>query len=518
MKKQFLFSCLMALIIPAICVFSGCGDNTIEKLTVLYNGAETESITREYGSTENLGMENFKLVAHYTDNSQKEVESQRTTVRFKQARADVFEDVTSERYTEKVNAKTLDVGTWQIGFRCESGKTGETENKYVYGYFNIIVQKISSVSDYKLTIKSIIDNQEYADNTLPYGIKNVGFTYEVKSQQNEIDEEEIGDLMYLNALGNYEEGKTPSDYEDSYFTKLEAENFVPGEYYVFANIKETAHRIGFKTGFTKLLIQKSKVEVDNTNMEINYTYSAGVDASITPVMAFPNMVSPGVYLIPNNTEYKLSSPYNSAEAKIGALTFEDLKASLTGGTVIYKSNGLSEDNQDDDAYKFTFEQVITNFKEFDGKFVEVVDGKQNATFNEGLNQTITLKFVPNNLDHYQESDPFTVVVNINKGKVTIPTATVSGTSFAFNNEVFATYIQNGILQIGENSSGVTQNDGSNSFTIRDNTNFVLYLKLNSNFEFEEDPNSVCEGCYFTLHKDENMVEYRLGTKTLAEGE
>ena len=433
MKKKLL-SIIFAfcLIIPCIFLLNACGnDKKLNYIQVsLADGEYSTSIyeTRDFGNT--TGLNNIKIKAYYSDNSNENVEltNAQITVSFT---ADGSEQSrvtkTFEEYTQMCEVSNLTAGFWRLTLNYKD-KSCEV---------NIDVKKVNDNSNYTLKVISKVGN--IGENKIYYGTKFEGIDYSVFNGNIQLDDSMIEKKIYiLNKNDN-------SSYDISSLTQeeikdlpkpneiVDSENYLvgelsneisnleyiePGKYLIFAEIKEQENYRKSYSAYQTLVVEKSPIVATAENFKIDFTFDYNLCKGVTLDEMLRGISDGNGYTSYGNS--KISG-------KLSLLLSSDLND---------ENNNLANDN------KLTNETLIWhNFKESwdeaDSKIVnygtlaEVNPQTYNFDSTKGEINTITtkVKFVPKGNENYYEkfyveSEEFEITIILHRTAYSAPTLEV----------------------------------------------------------------------------------------------
>ncbi len=436
MKKKLLsFIFAFCLIIPCIFLLNACGnDKKLNYIQVsLADGEYSTSIygmSRDFGNT--TGLNNIKIKAYYSDNSNENVEltNAQITVSFT---ADGAEESrvtkTFEEYTQMCENSNLTAGFWRLTLKYKD-KSCEV---------NIDVKKVNDNSNYTLKVISKVGN--IGENKIYYGTKFEGIDYSVFNGNIQLDDsivekkicilnkndnsyydissltqEEINALPKPNEIvdsGNYHVGELSNELSNLEYIK-------PGEYLIFAEIKEQENYLKSYSAYQTLVVKKSPIVATAENFKIDFTFDYDLCKGVT-LDEMLRGISDG-----NGNGYT-SYGNSKISGKLSLLLSSDLND---------ENNNLANDN------KLTNETLIWhNFKESwdeaDSKIVnygtlaEVNPKTYNFDSTKGEINTITtkVKFVPKGNENYYEkfyveSEEFEITIILHRTAYSAPTLDV----------------------------------------------------------------------------------------------
>lgn len=428
---SFIFA--FCLIIPCIFLLNACGnDKKLNYIQVsLADGEYSTSIygmSRDFGNT--TGLNNIKIKAYYSDNSNENVEltNAQITVSFT---ADGAEESrvtkTFEEYTQMCENSNLTAGFWRLTLKYKD-KSCEV---------NIDVKKVNDNSNYTLKVISKVGN--IGENKIYYGTKFKGIDYSVFNGNIPLDDsmvekkicilnkndnsyydissltqEEINALPKPNEIvdsGNYHVGELSNELSNLEYIK-------PGEYLIFAEIKEQENYLKSYSAYQTLVVKKSPIVATAENFKIDFTFDYNLCKGVTLDEMLRGISDGNGYTSYGNS--KISG-------KLSLLLSSDLND---------ENNNLANDN------KLTNETLIWhNFKESwdeaDSKIVnygtlaEVNPQTYNFDSTKGEINTITtkVKFVPKGNENYYEkfyveSEEFEITIILHRTAYSAPTLNV----------------------------------------------------------------------------------------------
>ena len=435
MKKKLLsFIFAFCLIIPCLFLLSACGnDKKLNYIQVsLADGEYSTSIyeTRDFGNT--TGLNNIKIKAYYSDNSDENVElsNAQITVSFT---ADGLEESrvtkTFEEYTQMCEGSNLTAGSWKLTLKYKDNSCE------VY----IGVSKVNNTSNYTLNVTSSVEN--IGENQIYYGTKLAGINYSVFNGNTQLDDSMIEKICILNKVDGsssdissltQEEIKAlpkPSEilYSENYIAgelSYLLEDINPGKYLIFAEIKEQENYLKSYSDYQTLVIKKSQIVATAEDFTIDFTFNYDFCKGVT--------LDEMLHGIPNGNGY-LSFGNSKINGKLSLLFNSDLND---------ENNNLVNDN------KLTRETLIWhNFENSDwdfsrtseiddriaiyGTLAEVNPKTYNFDSTKGETNTITtkVKFVPKGDENwyekvYAESKEFEITIILHRTAYSAPTLDV----------------------------------------------------------------------------------------------
>lgn len=429
MKKKLLsFIFAFSLIIPCLFLLSACGnDKKLNYIQVsLADGKYSTSIyeTRDFGNT--TGLNNIKIKAHYSDNSNENVEltNAQITVSFT---ADGSEESrvtkTFEEYSQMCEGSNLTAGSWRLTLNYKD-KSCEV---------NIHVSKVNDNSNYTLNVTSRVGN--IGKNQIYYGTKFKGIDYSVFNGNTQLDDSMIEKICILNKVdGSSSDISSLSQEEINALPKpseiIDSENYIavelsyileninPGEYLIFAEIKEQENFLKSYSAYQTLVVQKSQIVATAKDFKIDFTFDQYICKGVTLDEMLHGLSDGNGYTSFGNSKIN---------GELSLLLSSDLND---------ENNNLANDN------KLTSETLIWhNFKESwnesdneindHGTLAEVNPKTYNFDSTKGEINTITtkVKFVPkgNENDYekfYAESEEFEITIILHRTAYNAPTLAV----------------------------------------------------------------------------------------------
>lgn len=526
---SFIFA--FCLIIPCIFLLSACGnDKKLNYIQVsLADGEYSASIyeTRDFGNT--TGLNNIKIKAYYSDNSDENVEltNVQITVSFS---ADGSEQSrvakTFEEYTQMCEDSNLTAGFWRLTLKYKD-KSCEV---------NIDVQKVNDNSNYTLKVISKVGN--IGENQIYYGTKFKGIDYSVFNGNTQLDDSMIEKKIYiLNKNDN-------SSYDISSLTQDEIKNLPkpneivdsenyhvgelsnelsnleyiePGKYLIFAEIKEQENYRKSYSAYQTLVVKKSQIVATAEDFKIDFTFKYDFCKGVT-LDEMLHGISDG------NGGYS-SFGNSKIHGNLSLLLRSDLND---------ENNNLANDN------KLTNEELIWhNFEEswheadngIDdyGTLAEVNPQTYNFDSTKGETNTITtkVKFVPKGYENwvekvYAESKEFEITIILHRTAYSAPTLYVVNelTDFKYSTDnngnpqemKFELYVPNYELLPYD----ATQPELAQHLKTAFEANKAYCIYTNAKFEKDETENYFCSsavGSYFIryyinpnlYYNDENLT-------------
>ena len=450
MKKKLLsFIFAFCLIIPCIFLLSACGnDKKLNYIQVSLADGEystTISETRDFGNT--TGLNNIKIKAYYSDNSNENVEltNAQITVSFS---ADGLEESrvtkTFEEYTQMCEDSNLTAGSWKLTLKYKDNSCE------VY----IGVSKVNNTSNYTLNVASKVEN--IGKNQIYYGTKFKGIDYSVFNGTTQLDDsmiekiciledstyyaydissltqEEIDALPKPNEIvdsENYQVGELSNELSN-------LENINPGKYLIFAEIKEQGNYLKSYSAYQTLVVKKSQIVATAENFKIDFTFIQDFCKGVTLDEMLQGISEGNGYSRFGNSKIngKLSLLFNSDLNDENNNSANDNK--LTSETLI----SHNFENSDWDFSTSGIDDRIAIY----GTLAEVNPKTYNFDSSKGETNTITtkVKFVPKGDDNwyekvYAESNEFEITINLHRTPYPAPTLTVISdlTDFKYSTDI-----------------------------------------------------------------------------------
>ena len=529
-KKLLSFIFAFCLIIPCIFLLSACGnDKKLNYIQVsLADGEYSASIyeTRDFGNT--TGLNNIKIKAYYSDNSNENVEltNAQITVSFS---ADGSEQSrvakTFEEYTQMCEDSNLTAGFWRLTLKYKD-KSCEV---------NIDVQKVNDNSNYTLKVTSKVGN--IGENQIYYGTKFKGIDYSVFNGNTQLDDSMIEKKIYIlnkNDDSSYDISSLTQD-EIKDLPKpneiVDSENYhvgelsnelsnleyiEPGKYLIFAEIKEQENYRKSYSAYQTLVVKKSQIVATAENFKIDFTFNKDLCKGVT--------LDEMLHGISDDNGYT-SFGNSKINGKLSLLLRSDLND---------ENNNLVNDN------KLTNETLIWhNFEEswneadngiYDyGTLAEVNPQTYNFDSTKGETNTITtkVKFVPKGYENwvekvYAESKEFEITIILHRTAYSAPTLYVVNelTDFKYSTDnngnpqemKFDLYAPNYALLPYD----ATQPELAQHLKTAFEANKAYCIYTNAKFEKDETENYFCSsavGSYFIryyinpnlYYNDENLT-------------
>lgn len=428
-KKLLSFIFAFCLIIPCIFLLSACGnDKKLNYIQVsLADGEYSASIyeTRDFGNT--TGLNNIKIKAYYSDNSNENVEltNAQITVSFsadgsEQSRA----TKTFEEYTQMCEDSNLTAGFWRLTLKYKD-KSCEV---------NIDVQKVNDNSNYTLKVTSKVGN--IGENQIYYGTKFKGIDYSVFNGNTQLDDSMIEKKIYIlnkNDDSSYDISSLTQD-EIKDLPKpneiVDSENYhvgelsnelsnleyiEPGKYLIFAEIKEQENYRKSYSAYQTLVVKKSQIVATAENFKIDFTFNKDLCKGVTLDEMLHGISEGNGYTSFGNSKIngKLSLLLRSDLNDENNNLVNDNK--LTNETLIWHNFEESWNEADNGIYDY-------------GTLAEVNPQTYNFDITKGETNTITtkVKFVPKGYENwvekvYAESKEFEITIILHRTAYSAPT-------------------------------------------------------------------------------------------------
>lgn len=531
MKKKLLsFIFAFCLIIPCIFLLSACGnDKKLNYIQVsLADGEYSASIyeTRDFGNT--TGLNNIKIKAYYSDNSNENVEltNVQITVSFS---ADGSEQSrvakTFEEYTQMCEDSNLTAGFWRLTLKYKD-KSCEV---------NIDVQKVNDNSNYTLKVTSKVGN--IGENQIYYGTKFKGIDYSVFNGNTQLDDSMIEKKIYIlnkNDDSSYDISSLTQD-EIKDLPKpneiVDSENYhvgelsnelsnleyiEPGKYLIFAEIKEQENYRKSYSAYQTLVVKKSQIVATAENFKIDFTFNKDLCKGVTLDEMLHGISDGNGYTSFGNSKIngKLSLLFNSDLNDENNNLVNDNK--LTNETLIWHNFEESWNEADNGIYDY-------------GTLAEVNPKTYNFDITKGETNTITtkVKFVPKGYENwvekvYAESKEFEITIILHRTAYSAPTLYVVNelTDFKYSTDnngnpqemKFDLYAPNYALLPYD----ATQPELAQHLKTAFEANKAYCIYTNAKFEKDETENYFCSsavGSYFIryyinpnlYYNDENLT-------------
>lgn len=525
---SFIFA--FCLIIPCIFLLSACGnDKKLNYIQVsLANGEYSASIyeTRDFGNT--TGLNNIKIKAYYSDNSNENVEltNVQITVSFS---ADGSEQSrvakTFEEYTQMCEDSNLTAGFWRLTLKYKD-KSCEV---------NIDVQKVNDNSNYTLKVTSKVGN--IGENQIYYGTKFKGIDYSVFNGNTQLDDSMIEKKIYIlnkNDDSSYDISSLTQD-EIKDLPKpneiVDSENYhvgelsnelsnleyiEPGKYLIFAEIKEQENYRKSYSAYQTLVVKKSQIVATAENFKIDFTFNKDLCKGVTLDEMLHGISDGNGYTSFGNSKIngKLSLLFNSDLNDENNNLVNDNK--LTNETLIWHNFEESWNEADNGIYDY-------------GTLAEVNPKTYNFDITKGETNTITtkVKFVPKGYENwvekvYAESKVFEITIILHRTAYSAPTLYVVNelTDFKYSTDnngnpqemKFDLYAPNYALLPYD----ATQPELAQHLKTAFEANKAYCIYTNAKFEKDETENYFCSsavGSYFIryyinpnlYYNDENLT-------------
>lgn len=529
-KKLLSFIFAFCLIIPCIFLLSACGnDKKLNYIQVsLADGEYSASIyeTRDFGNT--TGLNNIKIKAYYSDNSNENVEltNAQITVSFS---ADGSEQSrvtkTFEEYTQMCEDSNLTAGFWRLTLKYKD-KSCEV---------NIDVQKVNDNSNYTLKVTSKVGN--IGENQIYYGTKFKGIDYSVFNGNTQLDDSMIEKKIYIlnkNDDSSYDISSLTQD-EIKDLPKpneiVDSENYhvgelsnelsnleyiEPGKYLIFAEIKEQENYRKSYSAYQTLVVKKSQIVATAENFKIDFTFNKDLCKGVTLDEMLHGISEGNGYTSFGNSKIngKLSLLLRSDLNDENNNLVNDNK--LTNETFIWHNFEESWNEADNGIYDY-------------GTLAEVNPQTYNFDSTKGETNTITtkVKFVPKGYENwvekvYAESKEFEITIILHRTAYSAPTLYVVNelTDFKYSTDnngnpqemKFDLYAPNYALLPYD----ATQPELAQHLKTAFEANKAYCIYTNAKFEKDETENYFCSsavGSYFIryyinpnlYYNDENLT-------------
>ncbi len=435
MKKKLLsFVFAFSLIIPCLFLLSACGnDKKLNYIRVsLADGEYSTTIdeTRDFGNT--TGLNNIKIKAHYSDSSEENVEltNAQITVSFT---ADGSEESrvtkTFEEYSQMCEGSNLTAGSWRLTLNYKD-KSCEV---------NIHVSKVNDNSNYTLNVTSKVGN--IGENQIYYGTKFKGINYSVFNGTTQLDDSKIEKICILNKVdGSSSDISSLKQEEINALPKpseiIDSENYIavelsyileninPGEYLIFAEIKEQENYRKSYSAYQTLVVKKSQIVATAKDFKIDFTFNKDICKGVTLDEMLHGLSSGNGYSSFGNSKIngELSLLFNSDLDDENNNSANDNK--LTRETLIW--HNFVNSNWD-----FSTTGEIDDRIAIYGTLAGVNPQTYNFDSAKGEINTITtkVKFVPKGADNwyeklYAESEEFEITIILHRTAYLAPTLAV----------------------------------------------------------------------------------------------
>lgn len=433
MKKKLLsFIFAFCLVIPCVFLLCACGnDKKLNYIQVsLADGEYSASIyeTRDFGNT--TGLNNIKIKAYYSDNSNENVEltNVQITVSFS---ADGSEQSrvtkTFEEYTQMCEGSNLTAGFWRVTLNYKANSCE----------VNIDVRKVNDNSNYTLKVTSKVGN--IGENKIYYGTKFKGINYSVFNGNTQLDDSMIEKKIYIlnknddssydiSSLTQEEINALPKpneivDSENYHVGELSnelsnLEYIEPGKYLIFAEIKEQENYLKSYSDYQTLVVKKSPIIATAENFKIDFTFIQDFCKGVTLDEMLHGISNGNGYTLFGNSKIngKLSLLFNSDLNDENNNLVNDNK--LTSETLIWHNFEESWNEADNGIYNY-------------GTLAEVNPKTYNFDSTKGETNTITtkVKFVPKGDENwaekvYTESKEFEITIILHRTAYKAPTLAV----------------------------------------------------------------------------------------------
>ena len=433
---SFIFA--FCLIIPCLFLLSACGnDKKLNYIQVsLADGKYSTTIyeIRDFGNA--TGLNNIKIKAYYSDGSDENVEltNAQITVSFS---ADGFEESrvtkTFEEYTQMCEDSNLTAGFWRLTLNYKDNSCE----------VNIDVRKVNNTSNYTLNVASKVEN--IGKNQIYYGTKFEGIDYSVLNGTTQLDDSMIEKICILEDSTYYaydissltQEGinalPKPNEIVDSENYQVgelsnelsNLENIKPGEYLIFAEIKEQENYLKSYSDYQTLVVKKSPIVATAEDFKIDFTFRQDFCKGVTLDEMLHGISDGNGYTLYGNSKIngKLSLLFNSDLNDENNNLVNDSK--LTSETLIWHNF----ENSDWD-FTRTSDEIDDRIAIY-GTLAEVNPKTYNFDSTKGETNTITtkVKFVPKGDENwyekvYAESKEFEITIILHRTAKSAPTLAV----------------------------------------------------------------------------------------------
>ncbi len=549
LKKNLFLTYLLAIIlmIPAFLMLSACGEKKFSDLDVKFSSNQSSSIACHYG--DNTGLDSFDITAIFSDDSTETLSLQNVSVKIEFCEGHSSNPIELElsSYLEKIESNTLDVGTYTINFTYMGSTVSLTAEVYA----------VANTLDYELDLttnvtsmggKTIEDN-----NVIFYGTKTSAVDLTVMTDNKFVSNSQIDGLYILmKKVDGYDDWiecynvkdkmpdqlLSPQEYEQN--NLLSAISFeddsnnlsdiTPGQYLICAKIKETNNFFATYSSFQKIEILKAPFTIENENLTsenydtyngLQYTWAFDVEKRVSKDVTFNDMLANE-----ENNYYHTNDYFSSGEFSL------ILKAGQQTAQEQISLNNLVSGEE--------YENNLSKLLKY-GNFVAVPFEGETALRGYNAQQNgeqlkAKVKFVPTG-DYqklYDESEPFTIKLTVNKGSYNIPSPTINTNEYTYdsngvlpsvmtfeyfdNKDQFVADISNGLTEnytdAGYNSTWEFSANGAGTYTT------TLYFSGNDterdivNFYWEEDTSS-SSGLTYTyeyVKKEIDNSEYIVGVR------
>lgn len=446
MKKKLLsFIFAFCLVIPCVFLLCACGnDKKLNYIQVsLADGEYSASIyeTRDFGNT--TGLNNIKIKAYYSDNSNENVEltNVQITVSFS---ADGSEQSrvtkTFEEYTQMCEDSNLTAGFWRLTLNYKDNSCE----------VNIDVRKVNNTSNFTLNVTSRVGN--IGENKIYYGTKFKGINYSVFNGNTQLDDSMIEKKIYIlnknddssydissltqeeiNALPKPNEIVDSENYQVGELSNelSNLEYIEPGKYLIFAEIKEQENYLKSYSDYQTLVVKKSPIVATAENFKIDFTFRQDFCKGVTLDEMLYGISDGNGYTSFGNSKIngKLSLLFNSDLNDENNNLVNDNK--LTSETLIWHNFEESWNEADNGIYNY-------------GTLAEVNPKTYNFDSTKGETNTITtkVKFVPKGDENwaekvYTESKEFEITIILHRTAYKAPTLAVISdlTDFKYSTDI-----------------------------------------------------------------------------------
>ncbi len=447
-KKLLSFIFAFCLIIPCLFLLSACGnDKKLNYIQVsLADGEYSTSIyeIRDFGNT--TGLNNIKIKAYYSDNSDENVELSNAQIAVSFS-ADGSEESrvtkTFEEYTQMCENSNLTAGSWKLTLKYKDNSCE------VY----IGVSKVNNTSNYTLNVASKVEN--IGENQIYYGTKFEGIDYSVFNGDTQLDDSMIEKICILNKVDGSSSGISSLTQEEIKALPkpseiLNSENYIagelsylledinPGKYLIFAEIKEQENYLKSYSAYQTLVVKKSQIVATAENFKIDFTFKQDFCKGVTLDEMLHGISNGNGYTSFGNSKIngKLSLLFNSDLNDENNNSANDNK--LTMETLIWHNF----ENSDWD-FSRTSDEIDDRIAIY-GTLAEVNPKTYNFDITKGETNTITtkVKFVPKGDENwyekvYAESEEFEITIILHRTAYSAPGLAVISdlTDFKYSTDI-----------------------------------------------------------------------------------
>ena len=417
-------------------MLSACGNdkklNSIQASLADGEYSTTIHETRNFGNT--TGLNNIKIKAYYSDNSNENVEltNVQTTVSFS---ADGSEESrvikTFEEYIQMCENSNLTAGSWRLTLKYKDNSCE----------VNIYVSKVNNTSNYTLKVTSKVGN--IGENKIYYGTKFKGINYSVFNGNTQLDDSIVEKIYILNKSDdstnyyNYDISSLTTQEEinalinalpkpnkiynsQSYgaFDLSNLEGVKPGTYLIFAEIKEQENYLESYSAYQTLVVEKSPIVATAKDFKIDFTFNqdfckgATLDEMLHGISDGNGYTSFGNSKINGNLSLLLSSDFNEENNNL------------------VTDDKLTDERLIGHNFKESWYEVNNEIVDY-GTLAEVNPQTYNFDSTKGETNTITtnVKFVPKGYENYYEkfyaeSKEFEITIILHRTAYSAPTLDV----------------------------------------------------------------------------------------------